>query len=151
MPQTYAQTHAQTRHHAGKNPREHGAPPKPLHEDDAVESGNAPSNADDATSTQEGGLASGTKPDPDSLVGNDGGIGEPQAPKKRTGSDSTGRTPGEPDEVRDETGQDRRHPEPAEHNDNEKSTLPERDDAGRKQAPNDRPGHKSGEGETPVG
>jgi hypothetical protein len=40
---------------------------------------------------------------------------------------------------------------PAEHSDNEKSKLPERDDENRKQAPNDRPGKQSGEGETPVG
>ncbi len=79
MPQTYAQTHAQTRHHAGKNPREHGAPPKPPHEDEAIERGNAATNADDVVGTQEGGLASGTRPgagtqerSADSLVGNDG-------------------------------------------------------------------------------
>lgn len=41
--------------------------------------------------------------------------------------------------------------QPTEHSDNEKSKLPERDDEGRKQAPNDRPGKKSGEGEAPVG
>jgi hypothetical protein len=41
--------------------------------------------------------------------------------------------------------------QPAEHSDNEKSKLPERDDKGRKQAPNDRPGKQTGEGETPVG
>jgi hypothetical protein len=29
--------------------------------------------------------------------------------------------------------------------------MPERHDDDRKQAPNDRPGKKSGEGETPVG
>jgi hypothetical protein len=43
------------------------------------------------------------------------------------------------------------HPPPAEHNDNDKSKLPERDDEARKQAPNDRPGKKDGEGEPPVG
>jgi hypothetical protein len=41
--------------------------------------------------------------------------------------------------------------QPAEHSDNEKSKLPERDDEGRKQGPNDRPGKQTGEGETPVG
>ncbi|MDR5736376.1 MULTISPECIES: hypothetical protein [unclassified Caballeronia] len=41
--------------------------------------------------------------------------------------------------------------QPAEHSDNEKSKLPERDDAGRKQAPNDQPGKEPGEGEPPVG
>jgi hypothetical protein len=40
---------------------------------------------------------------------------------------------------------------PVEHSDNEKSKLPERDDEGRKQGPNDRPGKQSGEGEAPVG
>ena len=40
---------------------------------------------------------------------------------------------------------------PAEHSDNEKSKLPERDDDNRKQGPNDRPGKQSGEGEAPVG
>lgn len=40
---------------------------------------------------------------------------------------------------------------PAEHSDNEKSKLPERDDEGRKQAPHDNPGKKPGEGEAPVG
>lgn len=43
------------------------------------------------------------------------------------------------------------HPQPAVHSDNEKSKLPERDDEGRDQSPADRPGKKSGEGETPVG
>ncbi|AET88495.1 hypothetical protein BYI23_A006570 [Burkholderia sp. YI23] len=38
-----------------------------------------------------------------------------------------------------------------EHSDNEKSKLPERDDENRKQAPNDRPGKQTGEGEAPVG
>ncbi|HEX8829426.1 MAG TPA: hypothetical protein VF778_15085 [Xanthobacteraceae bacterium] len=41
--------------------------------------------------------------------------------------------------------------QPAEHSDNEKSKLPERDDENRKQAPNDRPGKQTGEGEAPVG
>jgi hypothetical protein len=40
---------------------------------------------------------------------------------------------------------------PAEHSDNEKSKLPERNDEGRKQAPHDNPGKKPGEGEAPVG
>ncbi|BAN22470.1 hypothetical protein [Caballeronia insecticola] len=40
---------------------------------------------------------------------------------------------------------------PVEHNDNEKSKLPERNDENRKQGPNDRPGKESGEGEAPVG
>jgi hypothetical protein len=39
----------------------------------------------------------------------------------------------------------------ADHSDNEKSKLPERDDENRKQGPNDRPGKQSGEGEAPVG
>lgn len=39
----------------------------------------------------------------------------------------------------------------AEHSDNEKSKLPERDDEARKQAPNDQPGKKPGEGEPEVG
>jgi hypothetical protein len=42
-------------------------------------------------------------------------------------------------------------PHPAEHSDNEKSKLPERDDGGRKQGPNDKPGKKPGEGEPEVG
>ncbi len=41
--------------------------------------------------------------------------------------------------------------QPAEHSDNEKSKLPERDDEHRKQAPNDQPGKQPGEGETPMG
>jgi hypothetical protein len=41
--------------------------------------------------------------------------------------------------------------QPAEHSDNEKSKLPEREDEGRKQGPNDRPGKQTGEGEAPVG
>lgn len=49
------------------------------------------------------------------------------------------------------TPPDLEHPEPATHSDNEKSRMPERQDEGRKQAPNDRPGKKPGEGETPVG
>ncbi|CDY74060.1 FIG00454714: hypothetical protein [Caballeronia glathei] len=40
---------------------------------------------------------------------------------------------------------------PAEHSDNEKSKLPERDDDARNQGPNDRPGKKPGEGEPDVG
>ncbi|WP_250537949.1 MULTISPECIES: hypothetical protein [unclassified Caballeronia] len=39
----------------------------------------------------------------------------------------------------------------AEHSDNEKSKLPEREDENRKQGPNDRPGKQTGEGEAPVG
>lgn len=41
--------------------------------------------------------------------------------------------------------------QPVKHSDNEKSQMPERGDAGRKQAPHDHPGKKPGEGETPVG
>ncbi|KND56895.1 hypothetical protein BVER_04024c [Candidatus Burkholderia verschuerenii] len=41
--------------------------------------------------------------------------------------------------------------QPVEHSDNEKSKLPERQDEGRKQGPNDRPGKQTGEGEAPVG
>ncbi|POR50204.1 hypothetical protein B0G62_109112 [Paraburkholderia eburnea] len=44
-----------------------------------------------------------------------------------------------------------RHPKPAQHNDDERSKMPERHDEGRKQSPADRPGKQSGEGETPVG
>jgi hypothetical protein len=39
------------------------------------------------------------------------------------------------------------HPQPAIHSDNERSKLPERDDANRNQSPADRPGKKPGEGE----
>ena len=46
---------------------------------------------------------------------------------------------------------DLEHPDPATHSDNEKSKMPERHDESRKQAPNDRPGKQTGEGETPVG
>ncbi|MFM0641825.1 hypothetical protein PQQ52_28600 [Paraburkholderia sediminicola] len=42
------------------------------------------------------------------------------------------------------------HPQPAIHNDNEKSKMPERHDEGRKQSPADRPGKKPGEGEPSV-
>ena len=83
MPQTHAQEHALARHHAGRNPREHGAPAK----------------ADEVPAIDE----------------------------------------------------KLRHPPKAGHVDSEKSKLPERGDSARKQAPNDRPGRKSGEGETPVG
>lgn len=48
-------------------------------------------------------------------------------------------------------GADIEHPQHPVHSDNEKSKMPERQDDDRKQAPNDRPGKKSGEGETPVG
>ncbi|MBN3858846.1 MULTISPECIES: hypothetical protein [unclassified Paraburkholderia] len=44
-----------------------------------------------------------------------------------------------------------RHPKPAQHNDDERSKMPERHDEGRKQSPADRPGKQPGEGETPVG
>jgi hypothetical protein len=112
MPQTYAQIHAQNRHHAGRNPREHGAPLADEHREDVHESGNAAPQAGEVASTQEGGLAGGAKPS------------------------RKGETP---------------HPDHVEHSDSDKSTLPDRGDENRKQAPNDRPGHKSGEGETPVG
>jgi hypothetical protein len=112
MPQTYAQTHALNRHHAGRNPREHGAPLTAGQGEDATEHGNAAPRAGEISSTQEGGLAGGAKP-------------------------------GEKKQIP--------HPEQVEHSDSEKSKLPERGDENRKQAPNDRPGHKSGEGETPVG
>ncbi|WGS51520.1 hypothetical protein LFL96_08480 [Paraburkholderia sp. D15] len=45
---------------------------------------------------------------------------------------------------------DLEHPQPAVHSDNEKSKLPERDDARRDQSPADRPGKKPGEGEPSV-
>ena len=113
MPQTYAQTHAQNRHHAGRNPREHGAPLSgPLHED-AVERGNAAPTGGEVSNTQEAGVTGG------------------------------GAKPVRKDEMQ--------HPDQVEHSDTEKSKLPDRGDENRKQAPNDRPGHKSGEGETPVG
>lgn len=113
MPQTYAQMHAQNRHHAGRNPREHGAPlTEEHHPENAVESGNTAPQAGEVASTQEGGVAGGANPSEKSEV---------------------------------------QHPEPVEHSDSDKSKLPDRGDENRKQAPNDRPGHKSGEGETPVG
>ena len=43
------------------------------------------------------------------------------------------------------------HPHQPAHSDNEKSKMPERHDEDRKQSPADKPGKKSGEGETPVG
>ena len=43
------------------------------------------------------------------------------------------------------------HPQPAKHNDNEHSRMPERPDKTRKQSPADKPGQKPGEGEPPVG
>lgn len=46
---------------------------------------------------------------------------------------------------------DFKHPKPAQHNDNEKSRMPDRGDAERKQSPADKPGRNPGEGETPVG
>jgi len=49
------------------------------------------------------------------------------------------------------TPPDLEHPDPVTHSDNEKSRMPERQDQSRKQGPNDHPGKKSGEGETPVG
>lgn len=49
------------------------------------------------------------------------------------------------------TPPDLEHPDPATHSDNEKSKMPERQDESRKQGPNDHPGKKPGEGETPVG
>ncbi|SIT42269.1 conserved hypothetical protein [Paraburkholderia piptadeniae] len=48
-------------------------------------------------------------------------------------------------------GSDVQHPKHPVHSDNEKSKMPERDDAGRKQSPADRPGKKPGEGEPSVG
>lgn len=44
-----------------------------------------------------------------------------------------------------------KHPAPVRHGDSEKSSLPERHDSGRKQAPHDHPGRQPGEGEPPVG
>jgi hypothetical protein len=43
------------------------------------------------------------------------------------------------------------HPKPAEHSDDEKSRMPERDDDARKQSPADRPGKTPGEDEPSVG
>jgi hypothetical protein len=48
-------------------------------------------------------------------------------------------------------GADVEHPKHPTHSDNEKSTMPERDDGDRKQSPSDRPGKKPGEGEPSVG
>jgi len=42
-------------------------------------------------------------------------------------------------------------PKPAEHSDDSRSAMPERDDKHRKQAPSDQPGKKPGEGEPSVG
>ena len=53
--------------------------------------------------------------------------------------------------ARTTTPPDLEHPEPVTHSDNEKSRMPERKNPSRKQAPNDHPGKKPGEGETPVG
>jgi hypothetical protein len=139
MPQTYAQTHAQNRHHAGRNPREHGAPLKD-HEDEqekAVESGTQASPAGEVASTQEGGMTSRG--------------GDQKASTERAAPDSSGGTSESGGVKAAGSEKEVSHPEPAEHNDSEKSKLPERGDAQRKQAPNDRPGKKSGEGETPVG
>jgi hypothetical protein len=46
---------------------------------------------------------------------------------------------------------DLNHPKPVEHSDNEASKMPDRADDNRKQAPNDKPGKKPGEGEPEVG
>ncbi|PPK43464.1 hypothetical protein B0G57_11211 [Trinickia symbiotica] len=43
------------------------------------------------------------------------------------------------------------HPKPAQHNDDERSRMPEREDKQRKQSPADKPGKQPGEGETSVG
>lgn len=48
------------------------------------------------------------------------------------------------------TPPDMEHPQPTQHSDNEKSKMPERDDAARKQSPADHPGKKPGEGEPSV-
>ena len=139
MPQTYAQTHAQNRHHAGRNPREHGAPLKDheAEQEKAVESGTLASPAGEVASTQEAGMASR-------------GGGQKASPE--TAAPDLSGTTGQSDGVKAaELEKEIHHPEPAEHNDSEKSKLPERGDAQRKQAPNDRPGKKSGEGEAPVG
>jgi hypothetical protein len=46
---------------------------------------------------------------------------------------------------------DLNHPKPVEHSDKEASKMPDRADDDRKQAPNDKPGKKPGEGEPEVG
>ncbi|QGZ65149.1 hypothetical protein [Paraburkholderia acidisoli] len=55
------------------------------------------------------------------------------------------------DDASAEMPEEIRHPQPPKHSDDQRSAMPERDDKDRKQAPSDRPGKQSGEGETPVG
>jgi hypothetical protein len=141
MPQTHAQEHALSRNHAGRNPRPHGAPahpdvdePSPSRSSEAAEAG---------SSTAESGairrpITETSQPEASVQAGK----GKP-SDVKSSGSDHVTRDPA--------TESDLDHPETAHHSDNEKSELPERGDEARKQAPNDRPGRKSGEGETPVG
>ncbi|HEX7935679.1 MAG TPA: hypothetical protein VF573_21795 [Paraburkholderia sp.] len=59
--------------------------------------------------------------------------------------------PKQTDTQPDKTADDIAHPHPAVHSDNEKSKLPQRDDAHRNESPADRPGRKPGEGEPSVG
>lgn len=128
MPQTHAQEHALSRHHAGRNPRMSGAPTK------ADEEGMSVSHAS-------------MQPDTASAASESGTVRRPRAAQAGSGTSH-----GAEHERHDPaTESDLQHPQPAHHNDNEKSKLPERGDEGRKQAPHDRPGKKSGEGETPVG
>jgi hypothetical protein len=145
MPQTYAQTHAQNRHHAGRNPREHGAPlrEQEAEQEKAVESGVQSSPAGETGGTQESGMTRGggaQRTAPEHAV--------PDAASPTAAAGQSAQAGGADTA---DAAKKIRHPEPAEHNDSDKSKLPERGDADRKQAPNDRPGKKSGEGEAPVG
>ena len=141
MPQTHAQEHAQSRNHAGRNPRPHGAPAHPDVDEPSPSRSSEPSEA--GSSTAEAGairrpLAETSQPE----AAVQAGKGK-HSNDKTSGSDHVTHDPA--------TESDLEHPGTAHHSDNEKSDLPERGDEARKQAPNDRPGRKSGEGETPVG
>lgn len=154
MPRTHAQEHALSRQHAGRNPRPTGAPAS--HD---VDQANRVSRGSVQRDTASGAQEAGAVEHP--------GAGRNEAARERetSGTDASkpsgmmdasqagnGKPHGAEHEQHDPaTESELEHPQPAHHNDSEKSRLPERDDDNRKQAPNDRPGRKSGEGETPVG
>lgn len=149
MAQTYAQEHALPRKHAGKNPRAQSATKQSNKSDKERSSVSHASVLNDTAS------AAGEAGAVTSWNGVDQGHPPKSATslKKESEMQASKGTPHGAEHERHDpaTESDLQHPEQIHHNDNEKSKMPERDDEARKQAPNDRPGKKSGEGETPVG
>lgn len=151
MPQTHAQEHALSRNHAGRNPRIQGAPNKSDEERPSVSRASVLNDTASAAG-EAGAVNSSARADRHAIANDSRGQAARDASGGAEMEAGKGTSHGGEHERHDPaTESDLQHPEQVHHNDNETSDLPDRGDEARKQAPNDRPGKKSGEGETPVG